>query len=87
MGGGCWEEGEIVTLDWLFGCVVWCVVKFCTGREGDGAGLGGWGGGGLVHNIGMLHVIANIGRLHLSACVRYILGSEDLWEFLFSFLH
>ena len=33
MGGGCWEEGEIVTLDWLFGCVVWCVVKFCAGRE------------------------------------------------------
>lgn len=48
MGGGCWEEGEIVTLDWLFGCVLGVVVKFCAGREGGGAGLGGWGGDGLV---------------------------------------
>lgn len=42
---------------------------------------------GSVHNIYMLHVIANIGRLHLSACVRCIFGTEDLWEFLLSYLH
>ncbi len=57
------------------------VVKFCASRESGGAGLGGWGGDGSVHNIYMLHVIANIGRLHLSACVHCILGSEDFWEF------
>lgn len=41
---------------------------------------------GTVHNIYVLHVIANIGRLHLSACVRCILGSEDFLGVLFSYL-
>lgn len=35
-----------------FGLVIWvcvgCVVKFCAGTGVGGAGLGGWGGDGLV---------------------------------------